>query len=223
MPETNSVLTNGDNGLVDMFSRTISYLRLSLTDRCNLKCIYCVTEDEKTGRLTKLGHDELLSYEELLRVVRVAVAMGISKLRLTGGEPLVRNDIMHFIDQLAEIDNLHDIRITTNGVLLEKYAEGLIAAGVNKINISLDTLKPERFARITGVDCFDQVWRCIERERAVGFSPVKLNMVVMRGINDNELPAFAKMSRETELQIRFIEFMPIGASSRWDKNIYMSS
>ena len=223
MPETNSVLTQDDNGLVDMFSRTISYVRLSLTDRCNLKCIYCVTEDEKTGSLTKLNHDELLSYEELLRVVRVAVAMGISKLRLTGGEPLVRNDIMHFIDQLAEIDNLHDIRITTNGVLLEKYAEGLIAAGVNKINISLDTLKPERFARITGVDCFDQVWRGIEKARAVGFSPVKLNMVVMRGINDDELPAFAKMSRETELQIRFIEFMPIGASSRWDKNIYMSS
>jgi cyclic pyranopterin phosphate synthase len=223
MPDTNTDPSQNKNGLVDMFSRTISYLRLSLTDRCNLKCMYCVTEDEQKGCLTKLGHDELLSYEELLRVVRVAVAMGISKLRLTGGEPLVRNNVMHFIDQLAEIENLHDIRITTNGVLLEKYAEGLIAAGVNKINISLDTLKPERFARITGVDCFDKVWQGIEKARAVGFSPVKLNMVVMRGINDDELPAFAKMSRETELQIRFIEFMPIGVSSRWDKSTYMSS
>ena len=223
MPDIQSDPPVENNGLIDMFSRTISYLRLSLTDRCNLKCMYCVTEEEKSGCLTKLSHDELLSYEELLRVVRVAVAMGISKLRLTGGEPLVRNNIMRFIDQLAEIDNLHDIRITTNAVLLEKYAEGLIAAGVNKINISLDTLKPERFARITGVDCFDKVWGGIEKARAVGFSPVKLNMVVMRGINDDELSDFARMSRETELQIRFIEFMPIGASSRWDKNTYMSS
>ena len=223
MDDTNSGPFEENNGLIDMFSRTISYLRLSLTDRCNLKCMYCVTEDEKSGCLTKLSHDELLSYEELLRVVRVAVGMGISKLRLTGGEPLVRNNIMRFIDQLAEIDNLNDIRITTNGVLLEQYAEGLLAAGVNKINISLDTLQPERFARITGVDCFDRVWRGIEKARAIGFSPVKLNMVVMRGINDDELPDFARMSCDTDLQVRFIEFMPIGVSSRWDKNTYMSS
>jgi cyclic pyranopterin phosphate synthase len=210
-------------GLVDMFSRTISYLRLSLTDRCNLKCMYCVTEEEQSGCLTKLRHNELLSYEELLRVVRVAVGMGISKLRLTGGEPLVRKNIMHFIDQLAELDNLHDIRITTNAVLLEQYAERLVAAGVNKINISLDTLQPDRFARITGVDCFDKVWRGIEKARSVGFSPVKLNMVVMRGINDDELADFARMSHETDLQIRFIEFMPIGASSSWDKSLYMAT
>jgi len=223
MSEKMNSLSSESNGLVDMFSRTISYLRLSLTDRCNLKCMYCVTEDEKTGCLTKLSHDELLSYEELLRVVRVAVGMGISKLRLTGGEPLVRKNIMHFIEQLAEIDSLDDIRITTNGVLLEKYAEGLIAAGVNKINISLDTLKPVRFAQITGVDCFEKVWQGIEKARSFGFSTVKLNMVVMRGINDDELLDFAEMSRQTELQIRFIEFMPIGTSSRWDTRTYISS
>ncbi len=223
MTESHSGTPGSENGLVDMFSRTISYLRLSLTDRCNLKCMYCVTEDEQSGCLTKLGQDELLSYEELLRVVRVAVAMGISKLRLTGGEPLVRRNIMRFIDQLGNVQGLDDIRITTNAVLLEQYADGLIAAGVNKINISLDTLKPERFAAITGVDCFDRVWRGIEKARAAGFSPVKLNMVVMRGINDDELLDFARMSRETELQIRFIEFMPIGASSRWDKNTYMTT
>jgi cyclic pyranopterin phosphate synthase len=215
--------TVDNKGLVDMFSRTISYLRLSLTDRCNLKCMYCVTEEEKSGCLTKLGHDELLSYEELLRVVKVAVAMGISKLRLTGGEPLVRKNIMRFIKELGEIDRLDDIRITTNAVLLEEYASDLFAAGVNKINISLDTLKPERFAAITGVDCFDRVWRGIEKARSTGFSPVKLNMVVMRGINDDELFDFARMSREQDIQVRFIEFMPIGASSRWDKNTYMSS
>ncbi len=208
---------------MDMFSRTISYLRLSLTDRCNLKCMYCVTEDEKNGCLVKLGQDELLTYEELLRVVGVAVRMGISKLRLTGGEPLVRNNIMHFIDNLAQIEGLEDIRITTNGVLLGKYAQGLFDAGVTKVNISLDTLKRKRFAEITGVDCFDRVWAAIETALAVGFSPVKLNMVVMRDINDDELPAFAELSRKMPLQVRFIEFMPIGTSSRWNKKTYMSS
>ncbi|MCF6186786.1 MAG: GTP 3',8-cyclase MoaA [Desulfobulbaceae bacterium] len=215
-PTKHSVLT-------DMFARTISYLRLSLTDRCNLRCMYCVTEDEKDGHLVKLGQGEILTYEELLRVVRVAVGMGISKLRLTGGEPLVRHNIMHFIDNLAAIDGLDDIRITTNGVLLEKYAQGLIDAGVTKVNISLDTLKRERFADITGVDCFDQVWRGIEKALAVGFSPVKLNMVVMRDINDDELADFAKMSQKMPLQVRFIEFMPIGTSTRWNKDTYITS
>ncbi|MCI5223974.1 MAG: GTP 3',8-cyclase MoaA [Candidatus Electrothrix sp. AR4] len=221
--ESNHATPLSNTGLTDMFSRTISYLRLSLTDRCNLQCIYCVSEGEDSSHLTRLKHDELLNYEELLRVVRIAVAMGISKLRLTGGEPLVRKDIMRFIDQLAEIDNLHDIRITTNGVLLEKYSENLLAAGINKINISLDTLRPERFARITGVDCFAQVWRGIDKAQAMGFSPIKLNMVVMRGINDDELCDFVKMSQETNMQIRFIEFMPIGASSRWDTDTYIAS
>jgi cyclic pyranopterin phosphate synthase len=222
----NSVSTvdpSGSTELKDLFSRTVSYLRLSLTDRCNLKCLYCVPEKDRSQCYPRLDHNDLLSYEELLRVVRVAVSMGISKLRLTGGEPLVRRGIMHFIDQLAKIDNLNDIRITTNGVLLEKFADPLVAAGIRKINISLDTLKPERFARITGVDCFTQVWRGIERVQAVGFFPIKLNTVVMRGINDDELGDFVRMSQETAMQIRFIEFMPIGSSSSWDKKAYMSS
>lgn len=215
--------TKSTPALTDLFSRTISYLRLSLTDRCNLRCMYCVTEDEQEGDLIKLGHDELMTYEELLRVVKVAVAMGISKLRLTGGEPLVRQKIMHFIDRLSEIDGLDDIRITTNGVLLAKYAQGLVDAGVTKVNISLDTLKANRFAEITGVDCFQQVWHGIEQALHVGFSPVKLNMVVMRGINDDELPDFARLSREMPVQIRFIEFMPIGTSTRWNADTFMSS
>jgi cyclic pyranopterin phosphate synthase len=124
---------------------------------------------------------------------------------------------------LAEIKGLRDIRITTNGVLLEQYAEELLAAGISKINISLDSLKPERFARITGADCFAQVWRGIEKAQAVGFAPVKLNMVVMRGVNDDELADFAQLSRDTALHVRFIEFMPIGASSRWHKDTYLCS
>ncbi|NOX80733.1 MAG: GTP 3',8-cyclase MoaA [Deltaproteobacteria bacterium] len=211
----------GQGGLVDDFSRTISYLRLSLTDRCNLRCLYCVTEDERLGAVAKLPHSELLSYEELLRVVRVAVAMGIVKLRLTGGEPLLRRDIMSFITRLASIDDLHDIRLTTNGVLLARYAEELLAAGIRKINISLDTLRPHRFAEITGHDCFDAVWQGIEKTLALGFAPVKLNMVVMRGINDDELLDFARLAHDTELQVRFIEFMPIGASSHWSQGAFM--
>lgn len=210
-------------GLTDLFCRSISYLRLSLTDRCNLRCMYCVTEDESNGCLSKLGHGDLLTYEELLRVVRVAVAMGITKVRLTGGEPLVRRDVLGFVRDLTRIEGLDDIRITTNGVMLERYGRELYEAGVTKVNISLDSLRRQRVAEITGVDCFDQVWRGIETVLALGFSPVKLNMVAMRRINDDEILDFARMSQRMPLQVRFIEFMPIGASSRWNADTYISS
>ena len=209
--------------LVDPFLRTISYLRLSLTDRCNLKCLYCVTEEEAAGELSKLTHEELLSYEEILRIVHVAVIMGIGKVRLTGGEPLVRRGILDFITRLGQIPGLHDIRLTTNGVFLPEMAAQLFAAGVGKVNISLDSLRPERFAHITGVDAFAQVWSGIETALAQGFDPVKLNMVVMRGINDDELEDFARLSQSLPLQVRFIEFMPMGNSSRWHKDTYMST
>ena len=213
----------GQENLKDDFSRIISYLRLSLTDRCNLRCHYCVTDTQEPEAITWLKHEDLFSYEELLKVVRVAVGMGMSKLRLTGGEPLTRRNVMYFISQLAEIEGLNDIRITTNGVLLEKYAGRLYQAGIRKVNISLDTLRPDRFKEITGRDYFDRVWRGIEQVLALGFSPVKLNMVVMRGINDDELVDFARLSLQKNLQARFIEFMPIGSLSRWRKDTFMSS
>ncbi len=219
IPESNT----GKGELTDLFSRTISYLRLSLTDRCNLRCLYCVTEEERNGLLAKLAPGELLSYEELLRIVAVAVDMGISKVRLTGGEPLVRKGVMEFITRLAAIDGLNDIRLTTNAVLLAGYAEDLKRAGVTKVNISLDTLRPERFRKITGCDRFREVWESIERVVELGFSPVKVNMVVMRGINDDELVDFARLSLELPLQIRFIEFMPIGTSSSRQRDTYMSA
>ncbi len=223
MIQENSSFPPVGNGLTDLFSRSISYLRLSLTDRCNLKCMYCVTEDESAGCLSKLQHDELLTYEELLRVVRVAVAMGITKVRLTGGEPLVRRNVMGFIRELTRIEGLGDVRITTNGVLLAQHAQELLDAGVTKVNISLDSLLPKRVAEITGADCFDAVWRGIETVLGLGFSPVKLNMVAMRHINDDEILDFARMSQRLPLQVRFIEFMPIGASSRWNADTYISS
>ena len=211
------------DGLTDLFSRPISYLRLSLTDRCNLRCLYCVTEEELNGNLVKLEHNDLLTFEELLRVVRVAVAMGISKVRLTGGEPLVRRGVISFIRDLMRIEGLHDVRITTNGVLLAEHACELQAAGVNKVNISLDSLRRDRVAEISGIDCFDRVWRGIETVLKLGFSTVKLNMVAMRGINDDEILDFARLSQRLPVQVRFIEFMPIGASSRWNKDTFIGT
>lgn len=205
--------------MTDMFSRSISYLRISLTDHCNLRCQYCTPQE---GRI-KLANEELLSYEEILRVASLAVSLGIEKVRLTGGEPLVRRDVLSFIKTLAKIPGLNDIRLTTNGVLLADYAEALQEAGISKLNISLDTLRPDRFRQITGVDAFARVWAGISKVKEMGFSPIKLNVVAMKGVNDDEFIDIARLSITEPLQIRFIEFMPIGASSTWDKGKYISS
>ena len=205
--------------LTDMFARSISYLRISLTDHCNLRCQYCSPQEGQV----KLANEELLRYEEILLVVRIAVSLGIEKVRLTGGEPLVRRDVLTFINDLAEIPGLTDIRLTTNGVLLADYAEALQKAGISKLNISLDTLRPERFRQITGVDAFAKVWAGISKARELGFSPIKLNVVALRGVNDDEFIDFARLTFTEPLQIRFIEFMPIGASTLWDQGKYISS
>jgi len=204
--------------LTDLFDRTISYLRVSLTDQCNLRCIYCTP-----APLSKLNQAELLTYEELLRVIGICVDLGIKKVRLTGGEPLVRKDVGSFIQGLSLISGLEDIRLTTNGVYLAEYCDLLYEAGVRKLNISLDTLKPERFAHITGTACFDKVWNGIERACAKGFSPVKINMVAMRGVNDDELVDFARLAMERAVQVRYIEFMPIGNAAVWGKEKYIPS
>ncbi len=214
--------TTKNNGeLVDRFSRTISYLRLSLTDRCNLRCVYCMPVDREGG-LQVLKHEDLLSYEELLRIVTLVVAMGMNKLRLTGGEPLVRRGVMDFITALSRIDGLDEIRLTTNGVLLHEKAAGLYDAGIRKLNISLDTLHPERFKEIAGVDLFDQVWQGIETATELGFD-IKLNMVAMKGVNDDEFVDFARLAVEKPYQVRFIEFMPLGKKSTWNKSAYITS
>ena len=170
-----------------------------------------------------MANEELLRYEEILRVVRIAVSLGIEKVRLTGGEPLVRREVLAFIKTLAEIPGLTDIRLTTNGVLLAEHAEALQKAGVSKLNISLDTLRPERFRQITGVDVFARVWAGIGKARELGFSPIKLNVVALKGVNDDEFIDFARLTLTEPLQIRFIEFMPIGASALWDKGKYISA
>lgn len=213
--------------LVDQFSRTISYLRLSLTDRCNLRCIYCMPEEEhdrdsqvKTGKF--LPHSELLSYEELVRVVRLAVSQGMNKLRLTGGEPLVRKGILEFIHQLSQLDGLSEVRLTTNGVLLAEYAERLYAEGVRHINVSLDTLSREKFITITGKDFFTDVWDGLLAAKRLGFR-IKLNVVAMKGVNDDEFKDFARLALEQPFQVRFIEFMPVGEKSSWQMDKFISA
>ncbi len=205
--------------LTDMFARSISYLRVSLTDQCNLRCLYCNPQ----AVVSKQDSSELLSYEELLRLIRLAVRMGITKVRLTGGEPLVRRGIEVFVRGLAQIQGLDDIRLTTNGVLLARYADDLLLAGVRKLNISLDTLRPKRFAEITGRDLFHDVWRSINKVGAMGFASVKINIVAMKGVNDDEFADFAALALERNLEVRFIEFMPVGQSTVWSRDRYISA
>ncbi len=172
----------------------------------------------KTGNFLK--HSDLLSYEELLRVVRLAVAMGMNKLRLTGGEPLVRRGVLDFIHQLGQLDGLEQVRLTTNGVLLAEYAERLYAGGIRHINVSLDTLHPEKFKRITGYDYFDKVWHGLEVAKDLGFK-IKLNVVAMKGVNDDEFRDFGKLALEQPFKVRFIEFMPVGAKNSWQKEQFI--
>lgn len=205
--------------LVDSFSRSVSYLRVSLTDQCNLRCFYCTPRPLED----KLPADELLNYEELLKVIKIAADSGIRKVRLTGGEPLVRRGMTNFVRQLMGLAGIEEVRITTNGVLLADSSAGLYAAGIRKLNISLDTLKPARFVEITGVDAFAKVWQGIEQALRQGFSTVKINVVAMNGINDDEFVDFARLSMEKPVQIRFIEFMPMGNDSNWHKDYYIRS
>ncbi|HFQ81866.1 MAG TPA: GTP 3',8-cyclase MoaA [Desulfobacterales bacterium] len=205
------------NTLIDTFNRSINYLRVSITDHCNLRCQYCTPRDGKTE------HANLLSYEEILRVVRLAVGLGIKKVRLTGGEPLVRRGVMPFIQRLAQVDGLREIRLTTNGVLLEDMLPDLHEAGLEKLNISLDSLRPRRFEEITGSACFAKVWRGIEKALEMGFPVIKLNVVAMRGVNDDEFIDFARLSIKQPLDIRFIEFMPVGLAGAGQQGKFISA
>lgn len=183
-------------------------------------------ENDKEGNRTKtfktLQHSDLLSYEEMYRVVRIGVDLGLSKLRLTGGEPLIRRGIMGFIEQLSNLEGLQQIRLTTNGVLLKENAGKLYDLGIRHLNISLDTLLPEKFKTITGKDLFANVIEGIDEAIDTGFK-IKLNVVAMKGVNDNEFWDFAELAINRGVQVRFIEFMPIGKGSNWHKNQYIKS
>jgi cyclic pyranopterin phosphate synthase len=193
-------------GLSDSFHRPINYLRISVTDRCNLRCIYCMPPEG----VDLVSHQEILSYEEVYTVARAAAELGINKIRVTGGEPLVRSGLPKLIQMLAQIEAIDDISLTTNGILLSEYAAELKQAGLRRINVSLDTLKPDRFELITrGGSNLAQVLQGVEVARVVGLNPVKLNVVVMSGINDDELLDFAAKTITEEWHVRFIELMPV--------------
>ena len=197
-----------DKKLIDSYNRQLNYLRISVTDRCNLNCTYC----RPRNRILKLSHNEILSYEEILRLVRVGIGIGINKVRVTGGEPLVRKGIYDFLVSLKALKGLEDISLTTNAVLLEENLEKLQKAGIKRVNISLDTLNPDKYWQITGYDFFSRVWNVILKAHAAGFNPIKLNTVVLPGINDDELTDLARLSLDYPFHIRFIEYMPIGNS-----------
>jgi len=191
--------------LQDNFGRTIDYLRLSITDRCNLRCRYCMPENG----VESLPHHDVLSYEELLRITRIAIALGVRKVRITGGEPLVRRGLAGFIRQLRALDPDLELALTTNGILLADMAAELKEAGLNRLNVSLDSLKAERFREISRRDGLAAVLAGLERAAAVGFAPIKINMVPLRGVNDDEIEAFAALARDNPWEIRFIEYMPV--------------
>ena len=188
----------------DSFNRHIDYLRISVTDRCNLRCIYCMPAEG----VPSLPHGDVLRYEEIAAVARAAAEMGIKKIRLTGGEPLVRLGLADLVKMLSQIDGIDDVALTTNGTLLKKYAPELKNAGLKRVNISLDSLKEERYKQITRTGELDDALEGIAFAKEIGLNPVKINMVVIRGVNDDEVTDFARLSIEKGWHVRFIEPMP---------------
>jgi cyclic pyranopterin phosphate synthase len=198
-------------GLVDTFGRVHNNLRISVTDRCNLRCTYCMPED-----VVFMERSELLTFEEITRFVRVAAPLGIDKVRLTGGEPLMRRDLPRLARMLSEIEGIRDLGLTTNGVLLADQAQALHDAGLRRINISLDTLDPDRFRQVARRDGLDKVIEGILAGKRVGFDPLKLNAVSVRGLTDGDVVPLARFAREHGCEMRFIEYMPIGAE-KWER------
>lgn len=199
--------------LVDRFGRRHTKLRVSVTDRCNLRCSYCMPAEG----VQVAPREDLLSFEEIERVVSVAATLGVYQVRLTGGEPLVRKDLAVLVQKVASIRGVTDLALTTNAVLLEEQAEALREAGLRRINISLDALDPEVFEQLTRRDQYDRVIAGIEAARRVGFDPIKINVVSLRGVTESQVVPFGQFARDTGLEVRFIEYMPLDASSEWER------
>lgn len=189
--------------------RPINYLRISITDRCNFRCKYCIP----TSHFEVTSHEKIARYEEILKITRLACELGITKARITGGEPFARKGIFGFIERLSTLENLTDISITTNGALLDRdKIKRLIKLGIKRLNFSLDTLEPETFEKITRTKDFDAVWNAIMAAHDLGISPVKINTVILRGINDHEIEKITALTQKYPFHIRFIEYMPMGDS-----------
>lgn len=197
--------------LRDTFGRTVTNLRISVTDRCNYRCSYCMPEEG----MQWLEREKLLTYEEIVRLARIFASLGVRKIRLTGGEPLMRKELHRLIAMLKVIPGIDNIALTTNGYFLKEQAKALAAAGLDRINVSLDALDPRIFAEMARRDYFHQTWEGIEEAERAGIAPIKLNVVLVRGVNDGEILKFAHLARSRPFFVRFIEFMPIGMDDGW--------
>lgn len=205
--------------MVDNNNRIINYLRLSVTDKCNLRCIYCMSEEG----VEFMPHAEILTYEEMLVIIKLCIQKGIRKLRLTGGEPLIRKGVIDFIKKVSELDGLEEVTLTTNGVYLKEFAHSLRQSGIYRINVSMDTLRPDRFFNITRRDLFDRVREGIEEAELTGLNPIKINVVIMKGVNDDEILDFAQLTYSKPYHVRFIELMPVGDPEKWTPHRFIST
>jgi cyclic pyranopterin phosphate synthase len=206
--------------LHDKLGREIHDLRISVTDRCNFSCVYCKSADPKNY----FPHRDLLTWEEYLRLSRVLVGMGIRKIRVTGGEPLLRAGVVDFIARLRRLEGLTDVALTTNGYLLPEMAGDLVAAGAPRVTVSLDSMQPEKFARITRTPrAYEKVMAGVDAALAAGLGPVKVNIVLVRGFNDDEIVEFARLARRQDVVVRFIEFMPLDADHSWKRELVVTA
>lgn len=195
--------------MIDGFGRRIEYLRVSVTDKCNLRCVYCMPEEG----LSWLRKEQLLSYEEIVEVIATMAPLGLRRVRITGGEPLVRRDLPELVRLIAAVPGIEDLSLSTNGVLLEEHGEALRGAGINRVNISLDSLRPDRIDALSRrPGSARRIMAGIDRAERVGFEPIKVNVVLMRGRNDDEIADFANLTRERPWHVRFIELMPTGSN-----------
>lgn len=203
----------------DSFGRNINYLRISITDLCNLRCKYCMPEKG----ICKVEHKDVLSLEEIYEVARVFVSLGVNKIRLTGGEPLTRKGIVSLVEKIGKLDGIKDLAMTTNGILLKKYAKELKAAGLNRVNISLDTLDEEKYSHITRGGRIKDVLEGIEAAKSVGLTPIKINTVLIGGFNVDEIEDFVNLTKTEDIDVRFIELMPVGEASKWAEENFISN
>lgn len=205
--------------MIDSYGRKINYLRLSVTDRCNLRCQYCMPENG----IEKMEHKDILSIEEMDAIVGIFAKMGITKIRLTGGEPLVRGGILTLIEKIKAHTEIKEVALTTNGLLLKDMAQDLKDSGLDRVNISVDSLDPEKFSRMTRGGHLEDLLAGIKEAKRVGLTPIKLNVVLIGGFNDDEIPDFVAMTKEEAIDVRFIELMPIGEVARWSKNNFLAN
>lgn len=203
----------------DSFGRKINYLRVSLTDRCNLRCKYCMPKEG----IDKCLHEDLLSLEEVYKIIESFVELGVDKIRFTGGEPLVRKGILELIRNVSKLEGIKDMGMTTNGILLKEMAGDLKDAGLGRVNISLDTLDPEKYRKITRGGDLQRVLEGIEEAKKVGLTPIKINTVLIGGFNEDEVEKLVELTRYDHIDVRFIELMPIGEASNWAEDKFVSN